>query len=73
MGSGGPRKRRPISFNVVPVDLEPCVPEAGEDHILKDIQSTERTLREVFRDHKAWGTMIVTGKTDGAYQLEETE
>jgi hypothetical protein len=48
-------------------------PEVGEDHLLKTIQSTEPTLRDVFRDHKAWGTMIVVGKTDGAYQLEDMD
>jgi hypothetical protein len=44
-------------------------PEVGEDHILNSLQIANQALRDVFSNHKAWGTMIVAGETDGSYRL----
>lgn len=37
-------------------------PEVGQDYILQQIGADVRDLRDVFRDHKAWGVMIVNGQ-----------
>ncbi|MBT4868412.1 MAG: hypothetical protein HON53_25160 [Planctomycetaceae bacterium] len=44
-------------------------PEVGEDHIVGSLQIEDQALRDVFSNHKAWGTMIVAGETEGSYRL----
>jgi HEAT repeat protein len=44
-------------------------PEVGLTKILERAGVAVNRLDVVFRDHPAWGTMIVSGRTKGAYRL----
>jgi hypothetical protein len=46
-------------------------PELAQATILedRDVESESTRLRDVFRNHSAWGTMIVPGKTGGSFRL----
>jgi hypothetical protein len=44
-------------------------PEVGDATILTAAESNSERLGIVFRDHKAWGTMIVEGVTKGTHGL----
>jgi len=48
-------------------------PDLGQDTILEhpEVEAESKRLFDVFRDHPAWGTMIVKGQTAGAYRLAE--
>lgn len=45
-------------------------PEIGQDTILETAGSDQRRLDSVFKDNSAWGTLIVPGKTKGAFRLQ---
>lgn len=51
---------------------EDCVPDLRDAFLLEkaDCGDTVR-LRDVFRNHPAWGTMIVSGKKDGIRRLAD--
>jgi hypothetical protein len=46
-------------------------PEVGQETILEhpQVEAESKRLVDVFKDHPAWGTMIVKGQTAGAYKL----
>lgn len=44
-------------------------PEVGDATILEEADSDAERLPLVFRDHDAWGTMIVKGSTKGTHRL----
>ena len=50
---------------------EDGTPEVGRETILQAAGSESERLRDVFRDHPAWGTLIVTGSQRGTYLLAE--
>lgn len=47
--------------------------DVGDEMLLNavDAASPPRSLRDVFRDHPAWGTMIVAGGSKGSHRLAE--
>jgi hypothetical protein len=45
-------------------------PEMDQQTVLELADSSSNRLIDVFRDHPAWGTMIVSGKTKGSYRLQ---
>lgn len=44
-------------------------PDVGDATLLEKSESESSRLRDVFKDHPAWNTMIVPGKTKGARRL----
>lgn len=44
-------------------------PEMSGQTILEAIESPQNRLDYLFKDHPAWGTMIVCGETRGTYRL----
>ena len=44
-------------------------PEVGDATVLEGAEIDTRRLRDVFRGHPAWGSMIVKGKTKGTHRL----
>ena len=46
-------------------------PEVGHDYILVEIGSDSSRLRDIFKGHPAWNTMIVSGETAGSFRLFE--
>lgn len=46
-------------------------PVIGNSTILEAVESNAERLGLVFRDHPAWGTMIVEGSTKGTHRLVE--
>jgi hypothetical protein len=47
------------------------VPEVGGAYVLEEAGSAGDRLDHIFRDHPAWGRMIVLGNTKGAYRLNQ--
>lgn len=45
-------------------------PDVGEGTVLERIDSESSRLRDVFRGHPAWGTLIVRGATKGTRRLD---
>jgi hypothetical protein len=52
--------------------LQNRTPSVGQETILELAESNQSELRMVFRDHSAWGTMIVTS-SKGRYKLQVPE
>ncbi|MCI0351197.1 MAG: hypothetical protein L0Z53_17375 [Acidobacteriales bacterium] len=54
---------------------EQGTPDVGDETLLKaaDHEAPPRSLRDVFRDHPAWGTMIVSAGSKGSHRLTEPE
>ena len=50
---------------------EQGAPEMAQQRILGNAGLASERLVDVFRQHDAWGTMIVRGETKGAYRLQE--
>ncbi|HDZ20161.1 hypothetical protein LCGC14_0017170 [marine sediment metagenome] len=48
-------------------------PDIADDHMLDKAGIETKRLRDVFRNHPAWGTMIVQGKTKGTHRLNLPE
>jgi len=48
-------------------------PDVGQQAILEDIEveADSKRLVDLFKNQRAWGTMIVRGGTSGAYRLAE--
>ncbi len=46
-------------------------PEVGQQTILETANLESARLKDLFKDHAAWGTMIVEGSTNGAFRLAE--
>jgi hypothetical protein len=46
-------------------------PDIGGDTLLYRTQVDSKRLRDVFRGHPAWNTMIVEGETKGAHRLAD--
>jgi len=44
-------------------------PELGKDHILEKLGSPNSRLRDTFKKHPAWNSLIVSGEKRGAYRL----
>ncbi|MCH7591785.1 MAG: hypothetical protein IH989_03245 [Planctomycetes bacterium] len=51
--------------------LENGTPDVGDAKLLSLAGGSGDRLRDVFKDHPAWGTMIVDGKTKGSKRLCE--
>jgi hypothetical protein len=62
-----------ISVKVMWQAWENGTPELGQRTILAEAGSDSTKLVDVFRNHPAWGVMIVTGSTPGTYRLSEPE
>lgn len=45
------------------------VPDIGDKALLRASGSESTQLRDVFKDHPAWGTLIVEGGTRGTHRL----
>jgi len=45
-------------------------PDVGQDHILEEVESRGRRLRDLFKDHPAWKRLIVRGKGKGTFRLD---
>jgi hypothetical protein len=54
---------------------EQGTPDVGDETLLKavDHEAPPASLRNLFRNHPAWGTMIVSGGSKGAHRLAEPE
>ncbi len=63
-------KKQAAAVEILWTAWEQNTPEVGEEHILKSIGADEPELRDVFRNHKAWGVMVVAG-TGGAFRLDD--
>ena len=50
---------------------ENATPEVGQSYILQKIGSDCDHLKDVFKRHEAWGTMIQPGPKRGAFRLAE--
>jgi hypothetical protein len=48
-------------------------PEMGQDALLEGSGSESAKLSDVFKDHAAWGTLIVAGGSRGTYRLADPE
>ncbi|MBC7818184.1 MAG: hypothetical protein IAG10_14955 [Planctomycetaceae bacterium] len=46
-------------------------PTVGDATVLELVESDSERLSLVFRDHAAWGTMIVEGQTKGTHRLAD--
>jgi len=46
-----------------------ATPEVGQDYILEAVESSGRRLRDLFKDHPAWKSLIVSGKGKGTFRL----
>ena len=46
-------------------------PDVGDATLLEESGSESKRLRDVFKNHSAWDTMIVPGETKGAHRLVE--
>jgi hypothetical protein len=46
-------------------------PEVSQLAVLVEVEKASERLVDLFKGHPAWGTMIVRGKTKGAYRLKE--
>lgn len=44
-------------------------PEVGNAKLIEAADSESKRLRGVFKNHPAWGSMIVAGKTKGSHRL----
>jgi 7-cyano-7-deazaguanine synthase in queuosine biosynthesis len=44
-------------------------PDVGQDYILETVESSGRRLRDLFKDHPAWKSLIVSGKGKGTFRL----
>jgi hypothetical protein len=46
-------------------------PELDQQTVLTapEVDSESKRLADLFKDHPAWGTMLVQGKTAGSYRL----
>jgi 7-cyano-7-deazaguanine synthase in queuosine biosynthesis len=44
-------------------------PDVGQDYILEAVESSGRRLRDLFKDHPAWKSLIVSGKGKGTFRL----
>jgi len=44
-------------------------PALGKDHILEQLESSNSRLRDTFKKHPAWGSLIVSGEKRGTYRL----
>lgn len=44
-------------------------PELGQHHILVELDSRARRLRDLFKNHPAWNRLIVRGKGKGIFRL----
>ena len=55
--------------------LQRGVPEVGDETLLSavDPEAPPARLSVLFREHPAWGGMIVPGRTKGTHRLEERE
>jgi hypothetical protein len=51
--------------------MDNITPTVGDATILEEVESNAERLGLVFRDHAAWGTMIVEGQTKGTHRLAE--
>ncbi len=47
-------------------------PAVGDSTVLETADSDSERLPLVFRDHEAWGTMIVDGQTKGTHRLADS-
>lgn len=50
---------------------EKGTPDVGDATLLEKAGSESKRLKDVFKNHPAWGTMIVQGETKGTHQLAE--
>lgn len=48
---------------------EQDTPDVGVDTLLEAVDATSSRLVDIFRNHRAWGTMIVDGETKGSKRL----
>ena len=48
---------------------EQHTPDIGAQTLLAEIDSSMSRLRDLFRSHKAFGTMIIAGASKGAYRI----
>jgi hypothetical protein len=49
--------------------FERGTPSVGDEHILDSAGAASRRLAYVFRDHEAWGTLIIEGETKGTHRI----
>ena len=49
--------------------FEKGTPDVGDQHLLHRADSKARYIKDVFKGHPAWGTMIVEGSTKGTRRL----
>ena len=46
-------------------------PDVGDAYLLETAEAADKTtVKQIFRDHPAWGIMIVQGKTKGTHRLD---
>ncbi len=46
-------------------------PDVGQETILAEAKLDTKRLPDLFKGHRAWGTMIVSGETKGAFRLQK--
>ena len=45
-------------------------PEIGQGTLLEKLDTTIKRLKDVFKDHEAWGKIITPGKSKGSFRLK---
>lgn len=51
--------------------IEEGYEEVGQSHLLEAADSECKHLTDLFRDHPAWGIVIIRGKTSGSYRIAQ--